>query len=211
MRHLPGLAVLSLLSVLPGAGATAMPLDTLLAVVDARTVAASDIALARALGVHGFVPSTSPITRAEVERFADVLVMLEEADRIGIAVDAASTERAWSALATRVGGEAPLQRWLETHAIDVAWARRFVEADLKHAGFFEARFAAFVFPDDAAVAGRLGPGRHDEVAREHARSQLAREAAERAQAEWLQAARKRAVIRILLEDGATVTPPFPPP
>jgi hypothetical protein len=191
--------------------AGAAPLDRLLGVVDARTVAASDIALARALGAHGFTPSTDPITRADVERFVDVLLMLEEADRIGVAVEEAQIERAWAAVATRAGGQAALQRWLDAHAIEGAWVRRLLQADLRRVGFFEARFAAFVFPDEAAIAGRLGPGPPAEAAREQARQALAREAAERAQAEWLEAARKRAAILILLPDDAAVAPPFPPP
>jgi len=77
--------------------------------------------------------------------------------------------------------------------------------------FFEARFAAFVFPDEAAVLAALGPGEHDEAAREAARNRLIREAADRAQAEWLQAARRGATIKLLLAPGATLAPPFPPP
>ena len=70
-------AVVALVGLLlaPGAPAAAPPFDALLGVVEGRTIAASDIALARALGVLGFAPSTSPITREEIERFADVLLI----------------------------------------------------------------------------------------------------------------------------------------
>ncbi len=201
-----------LLAVLPAAAASAPLLDTLLAQVDARTVAASDIALARALGVFGFTASRSgPIERGDVERFIDALLMLEEAGRIGIAVEPSETERAWAAVLSRAGGEAAVERWLQTHAIDRAWARRLVEADALRSRFLDARFAAFVFVGEDEIAALLGPGRHDEAAREQARQRLTRAAAERAQAEWLAAARRRAAIRIVLPEGGSIAPPFPPP
>jgi hypothetical protein len=195
----------------PGLPAAAPLLDVLLAVVEGRTVAASDIALARALGVLGFTPSTSPIAREEIERFVDVLLIVEEAGRIGIAAEPEQTERAWAAVVERVGGDAALARWLDAQALDRAWARRFVEHEVVRARFFEARFAGFVFPDEAAVDQALGPGQHDEAAREAARARLIREVAERAQADWLREARRRVSIRILVPPGASITPPFPAP
>ncbi|MGH7393247.1 MAG: hypothetical protein ACREM3_27895 [Candidatus Rokuibacteriota bacterium] len=200
-----------LVAALHHAAAPGAPLDTLLAVVDARTVAASDVALARGLGVLGFAPSTGPIARSEVERYVDVLLILEEAGGIGITVEPAEIDRAWAAAAARAGGEPALDRWLQTHAIDRAWARRLVEAGLRRERFFDERFAAFVFVDEEAIARALGPGPHDETARERARDRLTREAGERAQAEWLDAARQRATIRILVSNGASIPPPFPPP
>ena len=77
--------------------------------------------------------------------------------------------------------------------------------------FFEARFSGFVFVGDEEVTRVLGPGTHDEAARERTREQITRETAEKAQAEWLLAARRRANIRILLPDGRPVATPFPPP
>src|SRR4029450_3040973 len=59
----------------PAPPAAAPLLDVLLAVVEGRTVAASDIALARALGVLGFTPSTSPIAGAEIERCVHARVL----------------------------------------------------------------------------------------------------------------------------------------
>lgn len=110
-----------------------------------------------------------------------------------------------------MGGEAALERWLETHAIDRAWARRLLAMDVRRSRFFDARFKAFVFPAEDQVARALGPGEHDEIAREQARKRLAREAAEQAQAEWLAEARRRAAIRMLIADGAAIPAPFPPP
>jgi hypothetical protein len=65
-----------------------------------------------------------------------------------------------------------------------------------------------VFPDEEAVTRALGPGEHDEAAREQARARLIREAASEAQAAWLTDARRRASIRILLPAGSSVEPPF---
>ena len=206
-------AVVALVGLLlaPGLLTAAPLLDVLLAVVEGRTVAASDIALARALGVLGFAPSPSAITRQEIERFVDVLVILDEAGRIGIIAEPEQTERAWTAVVERLGGETALARWLDAQALDRAWARRLVEHEVVSARFFEARFAGFVFPDEAAIARALGAGQHEEAAREAARARLVREGAERALADWLQEARRRTSVRILLPPGASITPPFPAP
>jgi hypothetical protein len=194
------------------ASAGAAPvLDVLLAQVEARTAAASDIALARALGVLGFARSTGPIERGDVERFVDILLILEEAGRIGLSVDEAGVEQRWAATAVRVGSEATLERWLGAHGIDRAWARRLVADDVLRSRFFEERFAAFVFVGDEEITGVLGPGSHDEAVRERTREQITHAAAAKAQAEWLAAARRRANIWILLPDGRSVEPPFPPP
>lgn len=200
-----------LVTALHHAAAPGAALDTLLAAVDDKTVAASDVALARGLGVLGFTPSTGPIARADLERFVDVLLVLEEAGRIGIAVEPAETDRAWATAAARAGGEVALDRWLDAHAIDRAWARRLVEADLLRARFLHERFAAFVFPDEEQIARELGPGQQDETARERVRERLVREGAERAQTEWLAEVRRRALIRILIPAGAAIPPPFSPP
>jgi hypothetical protein len=210
MRRAAAVALLGLL-LAPGAPSAAPLLDALVGVVDGRTVSASDVALARALGVLGFQPSTAPITREDVERFADVRLQLEEAGRIGISAEPEEIERAWAAVAARAGGDDALDRWLQAQAIDRSWPRRLVEQDVIRRRFFEARFAAFVFPDEAEVSAALGPGQHDEAARDAARARLIREAANQAQADWLQAARRAATITILLAPGSTVAPPFLPP
>ena len=190
---------------------SAQVLDTLLAVVGSRTVAASDIALARALRAYGYVPSSAPMRRADVERYIDVLLIQQEAEQIGIRVEPLETDRAWAAVVTQAGGEATVQRWLDAYAIDRDWARHVVEQDVQRAKFFQERFAAFVVPSDEEISRALGAGDHDATAREQARERLARATAERAQAEWLEGARRRAAIRILISDGVAIPPPFPPP
>jgi hypothetical protein len=199
--------------VLAGAAAalSAPLLDVLLGQVEARTIAASDVALARGLQLFGFAPATGPIERGDVERLVDVFLIVQEAERIGLSADEPEIERGWAAMVARVGSEGALQRWLESNALDRAWIRRLVEADVLQAQFFEARFASFVFVGDEEISRVLGPGPHDETARERAREQITRETAEKAQAEWLVGARSRASIRILLQDGRPVDPPFPPP
>jgi len=185
--------------------------DTLVAVVESRTVAASDIALARALGTFGFTVSAAPMGRKDIDRYVDVVLVLQESERIGISVEPAETDRAWDAVVARAGGDAAVQRWLDGNAIDRDWARRAVELDVRRQKFLAERFAAFVIPSEEDITKTLAPGETDEAARERARETLVRAAAEKAQAEWLDGVRRRAAIRVLLADGAVIAPPFPPP
>ena len=200
-----------LLSVAGAAVGSAQIVDTLVAVVDSRTVAASDIALAQALGTFGFTASTAPIGRKDIDRYADVVLILQESERIGISVEPVETDQAWDAAVARAGGEAAVQRWLDGNAIDRDWARHAVELDVKRQKFLAERFAAFVIPSEDDVTKALAPGQTDEAARDEARATLIRAAAEKAQAEWLVGARRRAAIRILISDGAVIVPPFPAP
>ena len=104
-----------------------------------------------------------------------------------------------------------MQRWLDTYAIDRDWARHVVEQDVQRAKFFQARFAAFVVPSDEEISRALGAGESRRDGSRTARERLARATAERAQAEWLEGARRRAAIRILISDGVAIPPPFPSP
>lgn len=200
-----------LLAVAGIAAASAQVVDTLVAVVDSRTVAASDIALARALGTFGFTASAAPMARKDIDRYVDVVLVLQESERIGISVERPETDRAWEALVARTGGEAAVQRWLDGNAIDRDWARHVVELDVQRQKFLAERFAAFVIPSEDDITKALPSDQTDEAARERAREALVRAAAEKAQAEWLDGARRRAAIRILIGDGAVIAPPFPPP
>jgi hypothetical protein len=211
LGRLAVIVVAWLLPTVAAALTSAQMLDTLVAVVDSKTVAASDIALARALGAFGYTPSNAPMRRADVERYIDVALILVESEQLGISVESAEVDRAWAAVAARAGGEATIQRWLDAYAIDRDWAHRVVELDVRRTKFFLERFAAFVVPSEDEVGGALGPGQHDDTAREQARERLVRTGAEKAQAEWLDAARRRAAIRILMADGVAIPSPFPPP
>src|SRR5262249_25124166 len=117
MRRAAVAALLGLL-LIPGASSAAPLLDALVGVVDGRTVSVSDVALARALGVLGFQPSSAPITHEDVERFADARLLLDEAGRIGIAAEPAEIDRAWAAVVARVGSDGTLDRWLDSQNID---------------------------------------------------------------------------------------------
>ena len=162
--------------------------------------------------------SVDPVRRSRPQNalgavafFVDILLILAEAGRIAISVEPAQADLAWAAVAARAGGQAALDRWLSEHAIDRDWARRLVEEDLLRSKYLDARFAVFVFPDEEAVTSALGPGQHDESEREQVRQKLVREAAVKAQAEWLEGARRRASIKILLPPGASIAAPFPSP
>jgi len=77
-----GLAAAAVLTILSAVAlAPAAPVDTVLGQVGSRTISASDVALARALGMLGFAPSAAPIERSDVERYVDTLLMLEESAR----------------------------------------------------------------------------------------------------------------------------------
>ena len=64
--------------------ACAGPVDAVVGEVGSSIVTASDIALARALGLFGFSPSETPIARADVDRYDTALVAVLEASRLGI-------------------------------------------------------------------------------------------------------------------------------
>jgi hypothetical protein len=182
MRRLVAVAVAWQVLAAAAGGSPARFFDALLAVVEARTVAASDIALARALGVLGFAPSPSAIDRAEIQRFIDVLLLLEEAGRVGITADPAQVDRAWTAAVAGWGDEATFQHWLDAHALDRARARRLVEDDVVRARLVETRFADL----------------------------MEGQTAEQAEREWLEAARRREGIRVLVPPETSAALPFPP-
>jgi hypothetical protein len=112
----------------PSAGTV---VDAVVGAVDATAITASDIALARALGLFGFTPSEEPIRTADVERYGAALVAALEASRLGIGPTLTELDEAWTALEARTGGAAALRAWLEAATIDAAWARRALEAHLR--------------------------------------------------------------------------------
>jgi hypothetical protein len=197
---LVGLAVL--LMAPPGLGADARVVDMVLAEIAPRPVLLSEVTLARALGVLGLEPSSGPITDADLERYLDAQLAVREAAQVGIEVSAADVEQAWE----RAGG-ATLRARLEAAAIDAAWARRLIEADLTLARFVDLRFRAFAFVSDFDVDEALGPGAHDEATRARTRDRLRAEMVARAYAAWTKDARKRVVVRPV----PGLTGPWPAP
>jgi hypothetical protein len=193
----------------PRAGAAVV--DAILADLDGTVIAASDIALARALALFGFAPSETPIGAEDLERLVDARLVVEEAGRLGIRGSAEEVERAWDAVGDRVGGMAALTVWVERRGIEPGWARRLVEEDLRRERFVELRFRAFAFVTEAEVAAALGPGADDAEARGRMRERLRAEAVARGLAAWLEEARARARLRRLLAPGEAVPNPIPMP
>jgi hypothetical protein len=207
-----GRLVLGLAALLgpPPAGAGTL-VDAVAAEVNGEVVAASDIGLARALGLFGFSPSNDPIGPDDALRFIDALLVVQEAERLRIEGGPAEREAAWGQAADRAGGSTALAAWLREVGIAEAWARRLADRDLARRRFVEARFRAFAFVSEAQVAEALGPGDHSGAARERARAALAEEAAGRALAEWLAEARLRAEIRRPAIPPSGIPAPFPMP
>lgn len=126
-----GLALASALFVASARPAVAALIDSVVGTVDATAVSASDIALARALGLFGFTWSEEPIRPADVDRYGAALVGALQASRLGIGPTLAELDRAWTELETQTGGAEALRAWLEATTIDAAWARRALEAHLR--------------------------------------------------------------------------------
>jgi hypothetical protein len=185
--------------------------DRLLAEVDRHTIAASDAALARALGVLGLDASNGPITREEVERMVDARLLAEDGRRLALAPDASAVDAAWAEAAARAGGPASLLAWLAAERLSSDWARALVEQDLLRRRFIEQRFRAFTFVGEADIDAALGGTGGDPAAREAARGRLTEAAVARGLSEWLVDARRRARIRILLPPGGSVPLVVPRP
>jgi hypothetical protein len=75
--------------------------------------------------------------------------------------------------------------------------------------FIELRFRALAFVAEADLAAALGPGDHDEGAREAMRERLEAEAADRRLAEWLVDPRARAWISPRVVTLGQVPNPLP--
>jgi hypothetical protein len=199
-------------TLVPAAAVAADLVDAVLAEVEHEVVTASDVAVARALGLFGLAPSAAPIVAADVDRLVDARLLLREADRLQMSGEAAAeVEAAWTAATTRAGGPASVVEWLARTGIDAAWARRFVADDLAWRAFADARFRAFVFVTEQDVTDALGPGVHDDDARERQREALRSRETERRLAQWLREARTRTAVRLVLTPGATVPCPLPMP
>lgn len=196
---------------LPGTGAAERLVDAVLGEVDGRVVTASDVALARALGVLGLEASAAPISRGDVDRFADGWLAVAAARRLAIEVSPVEVDHEWQALAARVGGAHRLDEWLARAGVEPAWARAMLVADVERRRFIDLRFQAFAFVSEDEVVAALGPGPHDADRRASVRARLEREAAERGLARWVEDARREATIRHVLAEAASVPCPLPMP
>jgi hypothetical protein len=131
MRRLPLIALATFLALAWVRPANAVLVDAVVGAVGSTAVSASDIALARALGLFGFTPSEEPIGSADVDHYGAALVAVLEASRLGIGPTRAELDQAWTGLETQKGGAAALGAWLDATTIDIAWARRALEAHLR--------------------------------------------------------------------------------
>jgi hypothetical protein len=204
-------ACLLLLPAAPARGAAAVFVDAVLGTVEGRVVAASDIAVARALGLFGFTPSAAPIDAADVDRMLDASLLVAEAQQLDIGGSPEEVEAAWQAATERAGGPVALQRWLTDAGLEPGRVRSLVADHARWQHFIDARFRqfAFVLPED--LAGALGPGEHDPAAEERARERLRAEQAQREMTAWLRERAERAERRRLLQGDAQVPVPFPMP
>ena len=191
--------------------AMAALVDVVLAEAAGQTVTASDVALARALGVFGLSPSAAPIAAEDVERVIAARLEVVEAERLGIGPSEAERERAWAETAARLGGPEALAVWLRDAAVEPAWARQVVEQDLARRHFVDLRFRSFVFVTEAEVTDALGPGEHPPAERERRREALREAETERRRAAWLAEARARVSVRVRLGPGETVPLPLAMP
>lgn len=208
-----GHAVALLASLILGAGVAraAEVVDAVLAVVDEEVVAASDLALARALGLFGFAPSRAPIVADDVARYVRVALALGEARRLAIEVPPDAVASTWRVAETRAGGAAALDAWLAATGLDRAWANRAVEAHVVWRRFIELRFVALAFVTPDEVTAGLGAGRDDAEAWARVQDRLRDERARQALAGWLDERARAATIRTMLPPGAQIPLPFAPP
>jgi hypothetical protein len=186
-------------------------LDAVLAGVNGTIVAASDVAIARALSLFGAEPSGAPIRKADAEKLVDSRLIEQEAVQLAIGGTPQDLEEAWQAAAERAGGLPRLQAWMDQIGVAEAWVKTMVEADLRWRRFIDLRFRSFVFISDAEVTQVLGPGSQSAEVREKTREKLRAEAVSRDVAEWLAEARKRASIQYAEPGESGVPLPFPMP
>jgi hypothetical protein len=199
------------LALVPAGATGGAFVDAAVGSVDARVVTASEIALARALGLFGFASSAAPIGAGDVDRMLDAVLVLQEAEQLDIGGAPDEAEAAWRTASGRLGGRQALDRWLAEVSVEPAWARALVADHARWQRFIELRFwdFAFVMPDEVSAA--LGPGPHDAAAVEQARARLRAEEAERQLAAWLRETRERVTVRRLIPDDARIPTPFPMP
>ena len=111
-------AALRLLAVFCVLGAALMShadvrfLDEVVAEIDGALVAASDVAIARALGLFELHPAPRALEATDVERYVDGRLLVREATRLGLETTADERTEAWAAAADRAGGQASLEAWL---------------------------------------------------------------------------------------------------
>jgi hypothetical protein len=211
MRSLRALVFVGVLAAVATGRTEVRFVDSVVAEVEGSVVAASDVALARALGLFGLAPAAGSLSAAEIQRYAEGRLLVKEATRIGVEVTDADRAAAWDAVAARAGGETALEAWLAAADIDVGQARRMVDDDLSLRRFVDLRFRALAFVSEAELSAALGPGAHSEAERETTRARLEEETARHRLAEWLSEARARGGGHRLIGESSQVPDPLPGP
>ena len=207
MRPWPAaLLVIAALSLVGPRPAASTLVDAVLGEVDGHVVTASDIALARALGLFGFQPSTAPITASDLERLVAARIVVREARQIGVGGSPAEIDEAWRAAAERAG-----HAWLDATGVEPEWARATVAADVQWHRFIDARFRAFVFVSEPEVRAALGPGDHGPDERARMRAMLGEREVQRRLSAWIAESEERLRVRRLLAPGDSVPCPMPMP
>jgi hypothetical protein len=169
--------------------------DAIVAQVDLYTIAASDIALARALGLYDLPHLAGPIRPTDVDRFIDARLIIAEAERLSITPPPAVLEKEWRDVVVRRGGAAKFRGWLKEKGISMDWARRLANSDAQRKYFTDLRFARFVFIPQEEIDRALGPGTHGAEERERVRETLRQKQAAMNLSRWLDRQRTRADIR----------------
>lgn len=183
-------------------------LDRVVAEIDGAPVTASDVAIARALGLFELSAATRAIEATDVERYVEGRLLAREAARLRLETTADQRAEAWAVAAGRAGGEASLAAWLRTVDVDPAWARRLVDEDLMRRRFVDFRFRDLAFVSEAEVTAAMGAGQDGEATREAVRTRLEGDVARRQLGDWLVETRARSTIRRLVDEGARVPDPL---
>ncbi len=170
-------------------------LDAVLADVNGSLVAASDVAIARALSLFGERPSSARIFRPEVDRLVNAWLIDQEARQLQMGGTPQEVDAAWQEAADRVGGLPALEQWMRELGLDPTAVKETVQSDLRWRRYIDLRFRAFVFVTDEDTDKALGPGAHSPEARQAAADRLRRDAAEHDLSQWLGEARQRSTIR----------------
>ena len=158
-------------------------LDRVVAEIDATLVPASDVAIARALGLFDLTPAPRAIEATDVERYVDGRLLTREATRL--VATTAEEGGGVGGRRDRAGGQTVLATWLRIADVDPAWARRLVDEDSISRRFVEVRFRDLAFVSEAEVTAAMGPGAHGEAERETVCARLEGDTARRRLGEWL--------------------------
>jgi hypothetical protein len=185
--------------------------DAVLAQVDTRAVTASDIALARALGLFGFTLSADAIGIDDMERAVGIWIVVIQAQRLRLSAVGEGRAEAWRAAADRFGGPPAFEAWLTRVGVEPEWARQMVEDDLDWRQFIDLRFRAFAFVTEDQIRDGLGAEADTPDARARVRAKLEAAEVEARLGEWLAEERRRVPVQRLLAPSDRVPVPFSMP